>query len=138
MAGGSLNRGGINKVVDTPDGAETSLLVFGIQPDSVMTFKLGVRAMEKATGDSAFFQFVGGFKRVGTADAEIITLNPANPPANALAENFADQNAASRDVNAWAAAVNLNGAGLEVKVTGEAAKAITWNALLEIDQFILN
>lgn len=138
MAGGSLNRGGVNKVIETLDAAQVTLLAFNVQPDSIATFKLAIRAMDKATGDAAFFQFVGGLKRPGSGDAEVVTLVPNNPPAAALMQNFTDLEGGSKDVQAWDAIVELSGAGVVVKVTGTSGAAITWNALLLIDQFILN
>lgn len=138
MAGGSLNRGGMNKVIDTVDGVEAVLLAFNVQPDATATYQLNVRAMEKATGDAAFFQEVGGFKRVGSGDSSVITLVPSSPAAAALSQRFTDLEGESKDCSAWSCVAELSGAGIVVKVTGETGKDITWNALLLIDQFILN
>lgn len=122
-------------ITQTTDATELTALTYTIPDDAVATFRLGVRAMELASGDSAFMLFVGGFKRAGTGNATAITSVQGNLPVHVLASDLFSLSIDARDDEAWDADIVLSGNDLQVKVTGEASKTIEWNLRLEIDQF---
>ena len=115
-----IGNGGLANKVQTTDATETTISSQTVPSNVACSVIVRISAFEPATGDSKAWALEYHIKNVG-----------GTCTANRISERAYEDAGAT----AWAAACDFSGTTFRVRVTGEAAHTINWNATCEHSYF---